>query len=106
MMRVMLGGWGYGCEAVGTCADALRLIQQSELAAVLLDNSLPDVQALSYAARSASSIRACRSSFYPARRTKKSGAFLRAITCGANAFLSKPIALDKLRDALNTYAPL
>ena len=31
MMRVMIGGWGYGFEVAGTCAAALQLIRGSKL---------------------------------------------------------------------------
>ncbi|HKQ05156.1 MAG TPA: response regulator [Blastocatellia bacterium] len=104
MMRVMIGGWGYGFEVVGTCTDALQLIRGSKLAAVLLDNSLPDCTGIDL----------CRQ----VRQfdTRLPIIFLSgsahdderqlALDSGANVFLSKPFGLEALLEVLNTYAPL
>ncbi len=104
MMRVMIGGWGYGFEVAGTCAAALQLIRGSKLAAVLLDNSLPDCTGITL----------CRQ----VRQfdTRLPIIFLSgsahdderqlALDSGANAFLSKPFGLEALLEVLNTYAPI
>ena len=104
MMRVMLSGWGYDFEVAGTCADALRLIREQMLAAVLLDNSLPDCTGIDL----------CRE--VREFDTRLPIIFLSgsahdderqlALDCGANAFLSKPFGLEALFQALKTYAPL
>lgn len=104
MMRVMLRGWGYGFEVAGTCGDALRLIHEKNLRAVLLDNSLPDCTGIQLCGQ----VRAFNTRLpiiFLSGSAHEEEQHL-ALASGANAFLTKPIALDKLRSALNTYAPL
>jgi two-component system, OmpR family, response regulator VicR len=104
MMRVMVGGWGYGFEVAGTGAEALRLIQERELAAVLLDNSLPDC----------TGIQLCRQvRLFDARLpiiflsgSAHDDERQLALATGANAFLTKPFGMDTLFDVLKTHAPL
>ena len=104
MMRVMLGGWGYGFEVAGTGAAALQLIHERKLAAVLLDNSLPDCTGIQLCGQvrqfdTRLPIIFLSGSAHDEERQ-------RAMASGANAFFSKPFAMDVLHDALNTYAPL
>ena len=104
MMRLMVGGWGYGFEAVGTCAAALRLIHERDLAVVLLDNSLPDCTGIHLCSQvrqfdARLPIIFLSGSAYEEERQM-------AMASGANAFLTKPFALEALLDVLNTYAPL
>ncbi len=104
MLRVLLGERGYGFEVAGTRADALRLIQEKEIALVLLDNMLPD----------GNGVELCRQ----VREFDKQLPIIfvsgsahederqEALGSGANAFLTKPLALDKLFAALDAYAPI
>jgi DNA-binding response OmpR family regulator len=104
MLRVILQGHGYRFRAVDNCADALRLIRDNNISAVLLDNMLPD----------GSGIELCRQvrqfnqslpiiflsgSAYENER-------LDAMRVGANAFLTKPFKLEELFDALAHYVPV
>lgn len=104
MMRIMLGGWGYGFEAAGTCEDALRLIQEKRLRAVLLDNSLPDCTGIQLCSQVREFDTRLPIIFLSGSAHQEEMQL--ALACGANAFLIKPVALDKLLDVLNTYAPL
>ena len=104
MMRVMLGGWGYDFEVAGTCEDALRLINERELAAVLLDNSLPDCSGIQLCGQVRQFDTRLPIIFLSGSAHDEERRL--AIACGANAFISKPFAMDALLDALNTYAPL
>src|SRR3954471_13677230 len=104
MMRVMLGGWGYGFEVAGTCAAALHLIRRRKLAAVLLDNSLPDCTGIQLCSQvrqfdTRLPIIFLSGSAHDVERQM-------AMDSGANAFISKPFAMDALLDVLSTYAPL
>ncbi len=104
MMRVMLMGWGYDFEVAGTGADALRLIRERELAAVLLDNSLPDCTGIHLCRRvrefdTRLPIIFLSGSAHDHERQQ-------ALASGANAFLTKPFVMDALFDVLNTCAPL
>jgi len=104
MLRILLGERGYGFEVAGTSADALRLIREKEIALVLLDNMLPD----------GNGVELCRQ----VREFDKHLPIIfvsgsahederqEALGSGANAFLTKPLALDKLFATLDAYAPL
>lgn len=104
MMRVMLGGWGYSCEVTGTCADALRLIQETRLAAVLLDNSLPDCTGIQLCGQVRQFDTRLPIIFLSGSAHDEERRL--AMASGANAFISKPFAMDALLSVLNTYAPL
>jgi CheY-like chemotaxis protein len=104
MMRVMLGGWGYGFEVAGTCADALRLIHETRLAAVLLDNSLADCTGIQLCARVRQFDTRLPIIFLSGSAHDEERQL--AMASGANAFIGKPFALDALLDVLHTYAPL
>ena len=104
MMRIMLGGWGYGFEAAGTCRDALQLINERDLVAVLLDNSLPDCTGIQLCSQVRQFDTRLPIIFLSGSAHDEEREL--AITCGANAFISKPFAMDALLDVLNTYAPL
>jgi DNA-binding response OmpR family regulator len=102
MLRVLLSGQGYGFEAAGTCADAMRLICEREFALVLLDNSLPDGTGVGLCRRVREFDKRLPIVFV-------SGSALdderrEALRCGANAFLTKPLALDEFYAALKDYA--
>ena len=104
MLRVLICERGYGFEVAGTRAEALHLIQEKEIALVLLDNMLPD----------GNGVELCRQ----VREFDKqlpivfvSGSAhdderLEALGSGANAFLTKPLALDKLFAMLDAYVPV
>ena len=104
MLRLLLCERGYGFEVAGTRADALRLIQEKEIAVVLLDNILPDGNGVELCRqvrefdKQLPIIFVSGSAHEDERRA--------ALSSGANAFLSKPLALDKLFATLNDYAPL
>jgi len=104
MMRVMLGGWGYGFEVAGTGEDALRLINERELAAILLDNSLPDCTGIQLCGQVRQFDTRLPIIFLSGSAHDEERQL--AIACGANAFISKPFAMDALFDVLKTYAPL
>ena len=104
MLGVLLKQHGYYFQAVDNCADALRVIRDSDPAAVLLDNLLPD----------GNGIELCRQ----VRQFNKkipiiflSGAGFgpeqeEALESGANVFLTKPLKLDNLFTTLVRYAPV
>lgn len=104
MLGVLLKQHGYYFQAVDNCADALRVIRDSDPAAVLLDNRLPD----------GNGIELCRQ----VRQFNKripiiflSGAGFgpeqeEALESGANVFLTKPLKLDNLFTTLVRYAPV
>ncbi len=104
MMRVMLSGWGYGTEIAGTCADALQVIRERRLTAVLLDNSLPDCTGIQLCQQvrqfdTRLPIIFLSGSAYDHEREQ-------ALACGANAFLSKPFGMEELLEVLQTCASL
>ena len=103
MMRVMVGGWGYGFIAVGTCAEALRLIREKDLKAVLLDNSLPDCSGTDLC-RQVREFDLHLPIIFLSGSTQPEERRLAEIS-GATAFLSKPVAFDALFKLLNTHAP-
>ncbi|HKP88289.1 MAG TPA: response regulator [Blastocatellia bacterium] len=104
MLRVLLSERGYGFEVAGTCADGLRLAREKKIALAVLDNWLPD----------GTGVELCRQ----VREFDKvlpiifvSGSVfedeqLEAIEYGANAFLTKPLALDEFFALLDDYAPI
>ena len=104
MLRVLLCERGYNSEVAGTRADALRMIQEKEIALVLLDNMLPD----------GNGVELCRQVREFNKRlpivfvsgSANDDERLEALGSGANAFLTKPLALDKLFAMLNDYAPI
>ncbi|MEN3332827.1 MAG: two-component system, OmpR family, response regulator QseB [Blastocatellia bacterium] len=104
MMRVMLGGWGYSCEVTATCADALRLIHETRLAAILLDNSLPDCTGIQLCGQVRQFDTRLPIIFLSGSAHDEERQL--AMASGANAFISKPFAMDALLAVLNTYAPL
>ena len=104
MMRVMLGGWGYDFEVAGNCKDALRAINERELAAVLLDNSLPDCTGIELCGQVRQFDTRLPIIFLSGSAHDEERQM--AIACGANAFISKPFTMDALLDVLNAYAPL
>jgi len=103
MLRIMLQERGCRFTAVDNCRDALRLIEQADLSLVLMDNLLPD----------GNGIDLCRT----VREFNKNlpVVFLsgsnpdereRAMEAGANAFLTKPFALEELFAVLSDYVHL
>jgi CheY-like chemotaxis protein len=104
MMRAMLGGWGYRLEVAGTGADALQIIRQIKLAAVLLDNSLPDCTGIQLCGQVRQFDTRLPIIFLSGSAHDEERQL--AIALGANAFISKPFPMDALLNILNTYAPL
>jgi len=104
MLRVLLQERGCRFTAVDNCEEALRLIQENHLSLVLLDNVLTD----------GTGIDLCRKvrefdkqlpvvflsgSAYDEERVT-------ALRVGANAFITKPFALDELFAVLSKYIPV
>lgn len=104
MMCVMLNGWGYGFAAAGTCADALQVIREKALVAVLLDNFLPDCTGIELCSQVRQFDARLPIIFLSGSAQEEERH--QALASGANAFLCKPIALDTLLEILNTHAPL
>lgn len=103
MLGLLMEQRGYGFLAVDNCADALRSIREDDPDAVLLDNMLPD----------GNGIELCRQ----VRQFNKKVPIIflsgsgfgdeqeEALESGANAFLTKPLTLDRLFATLTEYAP-
>jgi CheY-like chemotaxis protein len=104
MMRIMLGGWGYGFEVAGTGADALRLIHETKPTVVLLDNSLPDCTGIQLCGQVRQFDTRLPIIFLSGSAHDQERQL--AMDSGANAFISKPFTMDALLNVLSTYAPL
>jgi two-component system, OmpR family, response regulator len=104
MMSVMLTVWGYEAKLAGTAAEALRLIREAEPAAVLLDNSLPDCTGIQLCGEVRRFDQGLPIIFLSGSAHAEEQRL--ALESGANAFVSKPFAMDELFGLLNTYAPL
>ena len=104
MLRVLICEQGYGFEVAGTRADALRLIQEKEIALVLLDNLLPDGNGVELCRQVREFDKQLPIIFVSGSAHEDER--LEALGSGANAFLTKPLALDKLFAALKDYAPI
>jgi DNA-binding response OmpR family regulator len=104
MLRVLICERGYGFEVAGTRADALRLIQEKEIALVLLDNMLPDGNGVELCRQVREFDKQLPIIFVSGSAHEDER--LEALGSGANAFLTKPLALDKLFATLNDYAPI
>ena len=104
MLALLIEQRGYSFGAVGNCADALRLIRENDPAAVLMDNMLPD----------GNGIDLCRQVRQFNKRVPiifLSGSGFgddqeEALQSGANAFLTKPLMLDKFFATLVEFAPV
>jgi CheY-like chemotaxis protein len=104
MLGLLIEQCGYRFGAVDNCADALRLIRENVPAAVLMDNMLPD----------GNGIELCRQ----VRQFNKQVPIIflsgsgfgdeqeEALQSGANAFLTKPLTLDKFFATLIEFAPV
>jgi DNA-binding response OmpR family regulator len=104
MLRILLCERGYGFEVAGTSADALRLIQQKDIALVLLDNMLPDGNGVELCRQVRKFDKQLPIVFVSGSANEDERQ--EALGSGANAFLTKPLALDKLFAALDDYAPI
>ena len=103
MLGVLIEQHGYRFGAVNNCAEALRLIRENDPAAVLMDNLLPD----------GNGIELCRQ----VRQFNKDVPIIflsgsgfgdeqeEPLESGANAFLAKPLALDKFFATLVEFVP-
>ena len=104
MLGVLIRQRGYNFKATGSCAEALRMAQQEEVALILLDSLLTD----------GNGIDLCRQIRHLNMQTPIifiSGTAHReerdeALQAGANAFLTKPFELNDLFAVLDAYAPL
>ncbi len=104
MLALLIEQCGYSFGAVDNCADALRLIRENDPDAVLMDNMLPD----------GNGIELCRQ----VRKFNKQVPIIflsgsgfgdereEAIRSGANAFLTKPLMLEKFFATLIEFAPV
>jgi DNA-binding response OmpR family regulator len=104
MLRILLREYGYGFEIAGTRADALRLIREKEIALVLLDNTLPDGNGVELCRQVREFDKQLPIVFVSGSAHEDER--LAALGSGANAFLTKPLALDKLFATLNDYVPI
>ena len=104
MLAMLLGEQGYGFEAVGTCADAMRLLREREIALVLLDNWLPDGTGVELCKQ----VRAFdkRLPIIFVSGSAHDNERFEALKSGANAFLTKPVAFNEFFAILKDYAPL
>ncbi len=100
MLRIMLQERGCRFTAVDNCRDALRLVKEADLSLVLMDNFLPD----------GNGVDLCRT----VREFNKDlpVVFLsgsnddereRAMQAGANAFLTKPFAIEEFFAVISDY---
>ena len=104
MLGLLIKQRGYSFGAVDNCADALRLIRENDPDAVLMDNVLPD----------GNGIELCRQVRQFNKRVPiifLSGSGFgdereEALQSGANAFLTKPLTLDKFFATLIEFAPV
>lgn len=104
MLRVVLQAEGYRFNAVATCAQAMRLIREDNISAILLDNMLPDgngIELCQQVRRFNQSVPIIflSGSVYENERST-------ALDVGANAFLSKPFVLEELLGTLASYVPV
>src|SRR5689334_18134360 len=104
MMSVMLTVWGYKAKVAGTGAEALRVIRETGLAAVLLDNSLPDCTGIQLCGEVRRFDERLPIIFLSGSAHEEERE--QALALGANAFVTKPFEMETLLDLLNTYAPL
>jgi DNA-binding response OmpR family regulator len=104
MLAMLLSEQGYGFEAAGTCADALRLLREREIALVLLDNWLPDGTGVELCKQVRSFDKRLPIIFVSG--SAHDDERLEALKSGANAFLTKPVAFNEFFAILKAYAPL
>jgi CheY-like chemotaxis protein len=104
MMSVMLTVWGYKAKVSGTGAEALQVIRETQLAAVLLDNSLPDCTGIELCGEVRRFDERLPIIFLSGSAHEEERE--QALALGANAFVTKPFVMEALFDLLNTYAPL
>lgn len=104
MLRILLREQGYGFEVAGTRADAMRLIREKEIALVLLDNFLPDGNGVELCRQVREFDKQLPIVFVSGSAHEDER--LEALGSGANAFLTKPLELDKLFATLNDYVPI
>src|ERR1044072_3781537 len=104
MFALLLGELGYGFEPAGTCADAMRLLREREIALVLLDNWLPDGTGLELCKQ----VRAFdkRLPIIFVSGAAQDDERVEALKSGANAFLTKPVAFNEFFALLKGYAPI
>src|SRR4051812_26070453 len=93
MLRVLLCELGYSFEVAGTHADALRMIREKNITLVLLDNILPDGNGLELCRQVREFDKQLPIVFVSG--SAHADERLEALGSGANAFLTKPLALDK-----------
>jgi DNA-binding response OmpR family regulator len=103
MLKVVLEDGGYRFIGVNSCADALRLIREGDVAVVLLDNWLPDCTGIDFCRQVRQFNQQLPIIFF-------SGVAYdydrdAALEAGANDFLTKPCSLAELFSTLNKYAP-
>ena len=104
MLGLLVEQRGYNFGAVDNCADALRLIRENDPDAVLMDNMLPDGNGIELCRqvrqfnKKVPIIFLSGSSFGDEREE--------ALQSGANAFLTKPLMLEKFFATLIEFAPV
>lgn len=104
MLRMLLQQRGYKVKTTDNCGDALRLLRENNIALVLMDNLLSDGNGIELCAQVREFNKQLPIIFLSG--SVYENAHESALKSGANAFLTKPVVLKELFDALDNYAPL
>jgi DNA-binding response OmpR family regulator len=104
MLRVLLQERGCRFTAVDNCEEALRLIKENNLSLVLLDNVLTDGNGIDLCRRVREFDKKLPVVFLSGSAYDDERAT--ALRVGANAFITKPFALNELFAVLSEYIPL
>lgn len=94
LLGVLLEQRGYRFQAVGNCADALSLLREGRVSLLLLDNQLPDGAGIDLCQEIRQFNKQLPIVFLSGAASDKDRDV--ALEAGANAFLTKPVALDAL----------
>ena len=101
MLGVLIEQRGYRFRAVGNCAEALALLREDNYSLLLLDNQLPDGAGIDLCKEIRRFDKRLPIVFLSG--TTHINAQEVALNAGANAFLTKPVALEALFSALNEW---
>jgi DNA-binding response OmpR family regulator len=92
MLKILFEERRYGFRWASTCADALQIIREGGVSAVLMDNKLPDGSGIDVCQKVREFNKELPIVFFSGAH-QDCGLALRA---GANAFLTKPCTLNEL----------
>lgn len=104
MLRVLLQERGCRFTAVDNCEEALRFIKENRLSLVLLDNVLTDGNGIDLCRKVREFDKMLPVVFLSGSAYDEERAS--AFRVGANAFITKPFALNDLFTVLSEYIPL